>query len=198
MRTNLISGAARLQQGALALVALGLGLGWSAASAAELDAKGRQKLSEDTRAVIVVTGMRLQEDATGAVAKKDLAVAEGAVVRVRSKSGAAEEKPTARFGVGGPKANTGHFSADFIVDLGATYEITMTFKNGTVIRLDDYRLPKEWRTHFYFHSTRGTKSPASVLRIGRDEASGLSCYVYAVFPLEAYRSLGGRQLDAPP
>ena len=90
---------------------------------------------------------------------------------------------------------TGHFSADFVVDLDATYEITMTFKSGTVIRIDDYRLPKEWRTHFYFHSTRGTKSPASVLRISRDEASGLSCYVYAVFPLEAYRALGGRQLE---
>jgi hypothetical protein len=121
-------------------------------------------------------------------------VAEGATVRVTKRGGAAEEKRTAPFGAGGPRAGTGHISADFLVDLDATYEITMTFKDGTVVRLDDYRLPREWRTHFYFHSTRGTKSPASVLRIGRDESSGLACYVYAVFPLEAYRTLGGRQL----
>ena len=159
----------------------------------ELDAKGRQKLSQDTRAVIVVTGMKLREDATGAVQSRDLSVADGAVVRVTKRGGKAEERRTAPFGAGGPKAERGYFSADFAVDLDATYDITMTFKNGTVIRVDDYRLPKDWRTHFYFHSTRGTKSPASVLRIGRDEASGLSCYVYAVFPFEAYRSLGGRQ-----
>lgn len=159
----------------------------------ELDARGRQKLSQETRAVLVVTGMKLREDPTGAVQLKDLKVADGAVVRVTKRGGKAEERRTTPFGTGGPKAERGYFSADFAVDLDATYEITMTFKDGTVIRMDDYRLPAEWRTHFYFHSTRGTKSPASVLRIGRDDASGLSCYVYAVFPHEAYRALGGRQ-----
>ncbi len=167
----------------------------AATVAAELDAKGRQKLSGDTRAVIVVTGMKLREDATGAVQLKDLAVAEGAVVRVTRRGAKTEENRTAPFGAGRPKAARGYFSADFAVDLDATYDIAMTFKDGTVIRVDDYRLPREWRTHFYFHSTRGTKSPASVLRIGRDEATGLSCYVYAVFPLEAYRSLGGRHFE---
>ncbi len=179
---------------AAALLALGAGLFLSAVTAAELDEKGRQKLSQDTRAVIVVTGLILQEDAAGAVRRKDLAAAEGAVVRVTRTGGAPVEKRTALFGAGGPRADRGHFSADFLVDLDATYDIAMTFQNGTVIRIADYRLPKEWRTHFYFHSTRGTKSPASVLRIGRDDATGLACYVYAVFPLEAYRSLGGRQL----
>lgn len=153
---------------------------------------GQQAISKDTRAVIVVTGLRLQDGLAGEV--KDLSVAEGALVRLTRKSGKTEEKRTAPFGAGGPRVGTGNFSADFIVDLDATYEITMTFRNGTVIRIDDYRLPQEWRTHFYFHSTRGTKSPASVLRIGRDQASGLSCYVYGVFPLDAYRNLGGRQL----
>jgi hypothetical protein len=166
----------------------------AAATAAELDSSGRQKLSQDSRAVIVVTGMRLQEDPAGAVLKKELAVAEGAVVRVTKKGGTATEKRTDPFVAGGSRAGAGYFSADFAVDLDATYEIAMTFPNGTVIRIDDYRLPKEWRTHLYFHSTRGTKSPASVLRIGRDEASGLSCYIYAVFPMEAYRALGGRQI----
>ena len=198
MRTNLIHGAARLTNRTFALVALGLGLGLAAATAAEVDSSGRQKLSQDSRAMIVVTGMRLQEDPAGAVLKKELAVAEGAVVRVTKKGGVAEEKQTAPFVAGGSRAGAGYFSADFAVDLDATYEIAMTFPNGTVIRIDDYRLPKEWRTHLYFHSTRGTKSPASVLRIGRDEASGLSCYVYAVFPMEAYRALGGRQLGGLP
>jgi hypothetical protein len=183
-------------------------LGWSCASvilgavilaaggraAAELDAKGRQKLSQETRAAIVVTGMRLQEDPTGMVLKQDLAVAKGAVVRLSRQGGRGEEKPTAPFTARGSRAGAGHFSADFSVDLDATYEITMTFRDGTVIRIADFRLPQDWRTHFYFHSTRGTKSPASVLRIGRDKATGLACYVYAVFPLEAYRALGGQQL----
>ena len=166
----------------------------ASAGAADLDAKGRQKLSQDTHAVIVVTGMRLQEDAAGVVLQKDLAVAEAATVRVARRGGESAEKRTALFGAGGAKAERGYFSADFVVDLGATYDVTMTFQDGTVIRIDDYRLPQDWRTHFYFHSTRGTKSPASVLRIGRDEKSGLACYVYAVFPVDAYRSLGGRQV----
>ena len=71
----------------------------------------------------------------------------------------------------------------------------MTFKNGTRIRIDDFRRPREWRTHFYFHSTRGTLSPASILRIGRDGAAGLSCNIYALYPLANYRALGGRQLE---
>jgi len=171
---------------------MGAGLFVTAVIAAELDEKGRQKISQDTGAVIVVTGMRLRDGPAGDV--KDLSVAEGAVVRVARKSGKTEEKPATPFGAGGARADRGYFSADFLVDLDATYDIAMTFKNGTVIRVADYRLPREWRTHFYFHSTRGTKSPASVLRIGRDEATGLACYVYAVFPLEAYRGHGGRQL----
>jgi hypothetical protein len=169
------------------------GLGPACLLAGEPNVSNR--VSSDTRAFLVVTGMWLQEDATGQVLKKDLKVAEGATVRLTKRGGKPEEKRTAVFGAGGPRAEQGYFSADFSVDLDATYDIAMTFQDGTVIRIADYRLPKEWRTHFYFHSTRGTKSPASVLRIGRDEASGLSCYVYAVFPLENYRSLGGRQVE---
>ena len=112
-------------------------------------------------------------------------------MRVQAKDGAVREKTTTPFNGSGTRA--GFFSADFVVDLDATYEVEMTFRNGTTIKIDDFRLPREWRTHFYFHSTRGTKSPASVLRVGRDESSGLSCYIYAVFPMESYRALGGRQ-----
>jgi hypothetical protein len=190
MKTN-------LRTAALSVVLFGwagwAGLGPACLLAGEPNVSNR--VSSDTRAFLVVTGMRLQEDATGQVLKKDLKVAEGATVRLTKRGGKPEEKRTAVFGAGGPRAEQGYFSADFSVDLDATYDIAMTFQDGTVIRLADYRLPKEWRTHFYFHSTRGTKSPASVLRIGRDEASGLSCYVYAVFPLENYRSLGGRQVE---
>jgi hypothetical protein len=168
-------------------------LGHARLGAAEPNSPNR--VSQDTRAFLVVTGMRVQEGPDGVVVKKDLAVGEGATVRVARKGGPTEEKRTVAFGAGGPREGTGHFSADFAVDLDATYEITMTFGNGTVVRIGDYRLPREWRTHFYFHNTRGTKSPASVLRIGRDAASGLACYVYAVFPIEAYRSLGGRQIE---
>jgi hypothetical protein len=176
------------------LLASTAGVFGTAATAAELDASGRQRLSQDTRAVLVITGMKLKEDPAGMVLEKDLAVAAGATVRVTKRGGRPEEKPTTLFGAGGPRAERGYFSADFGVDLDATYDIAMVFKDGTEIRVENYRLPKEWRTHFYFHSTRGTKSPASVLRIGRDEATGLACYVYAVFPVEAYRNLGGRQL----
>jgi hypothetical protein len=190
MKTN-------LRTAALSVVLFGwagwAGLGPACLLAGEPNVSNR--VSSDTRAFLVVTGMRLQEDATGQVLKKDLKVAEGATVRLTKRGGKPEEKRTAVFGAGGPRAEQGYFSADFSVDLDATYDIAMTFQDGTVIRIADYRLPKEWRTHFYFHSTRGTKSPASVLRIGRDEASGLSCYVYAVFPLENYRSLGGRQVE---
>lgn len=70
----------------------------------------------------------------------------------------------------------------------------MTFKDGKVIRIDAYRLPRDWKTRFYFHSTTGTLSPASVLRIGEGATTKLRCHVYAVYPLESYHKLGGRQI----
>ena len=45
-----------------------------------------------------------------------------------------------------------------------------------------------------FRSTTGTLSPASVLRIGEDATTKLRCHVYAVYPLESYHKLGGRQI----
>ena len=67
-------------------------------SGAEVDLFGRQKLSQDTRAVIVVTGLKLREEPTGSVEVKDLSVADGAVVRVTKRGARAEEKQTAVFG----------------------------------------------------------------------------------------------------
>lgn len=163
------------------------------ARSAEKDARGREKQSQDTRAVLVVTGLR--QPAGTPATEGDWSAAAGARVQLRKKGGKAEEKPTRPFRAAEDAKRGGRHTADFWVDLDATYEITMTFSDGTVVRIDDYRLPKEWRTHFYFHSTRGTLSPASVLRREADPATGLGCWAYAVFPLANYRALGGSQVE---
>lgn len=151
------------------------------------------RFSEENRAVIVVTGLRLDEAVEPAV--KDLASGEGAVVRVVAKGGKAVEKVARVFTGKGDKAGGTFFTADFGIELGVNYDVTMTFRDGTVIRVDDFELPAKWKTHFYFHSTRGTLSTASILRVGADPASKLRCHVYAVFPVAAYRALGGTQVD---
>ena len=174
---------------ACALTAL---LTWIAfhADAAE---KSKAAAYQSNRAVIAVTGIRLKEDP--ADYRKDLSVAEGAAVKVTARDGATSEKKTEAFSRSGKKDGEVHFTADFEVDLDTTYTIAMTFKDGTVIRIEDYTLPKDWKTHFYFHSTVGTLSPSSILRIGEDAQTKLRCYVYALYPLENYRKLGGRQVQ---
>lgn len=148
------------------------------------------RVSNETTAVIVVTGMRLDENPDHPV--QDRAVAEGAVVVVTQRGGAARTKTTKPFAPGtGAKARAGYFTADFTVELDAIYEIALTFKDGTTIRVDDFRLPKEWRTHFYFHNTRGTLSPASILRTATLAGTDRRLQIYAVFPLANYRALGG-------
>jgi hypothetical protein len=157
--------------------------------------KGRGGLDfESTSAIIVVTGVRLDENPDNFT--KDLSVAEGAVVKVTARDGKAREKKTEAFSRNNKKGGgqEQYYTADFGVDLETSYTITMTFKNGTVLRVEDYTLPKSWKTHFYFHSTNGTKSPASVLRFVEDAKTKLRCCVYAVYPLDNYRKLGGRQL----
>lgn len=149
----------------------------------------KDALYQGNRAVIVVTGMRLNEDPSDY--RKDLSVAEGAMVKVTARGGATREKKTEAYVRSGNNAGQIHFTADFEVDLDATYAIVMTFKDGTVIRIEDYTLPKSWKTHFYFHSTNGTKSPASILRFVEDPKTKLRCCVYAVYPPDAYRKRGG-------
>jgi hypothetical protein len=163
---------------------------YSPAGAAE---KGKETAYQSNRAVLVVTGMRLNEDP--ADYRKDLSVAEGATVKVTARDGTARERKTEAFAREGKRRGEVYFTVDFEVDLDATYDITMTFPNGTVIRIADYRLPREWKTHFYFHSTTGTLSPSSILRIGEDERTRLRCCIYAVYPLESYYKLGGRQIQ---
>jgi len=148
------------------------------------------RFPSDNTAMIVVTGLRLAEnDPSGE--RTDMAVAEGAIVKVASARGESRTKTTTLFHAKGRKTAGAFLTADFSVNLDETYEIVMTFKDGTVIRVTDYRLPADWKTHFYFHSTNGTKSPASVLRTEVDEKTKLQCHVYAVFPYENYQALGG-------
>lgn len=170
---------------------VGILLAWMASPARAAN-KSKAAAYQSNSAVIVVTGMRLNEDP--ADYRKDLSVAEGAVVKVTARGGATKERKTQGFSKTGKGGDQIFFTADFEVDLDATYDITMTFKDGTVIRIADYRLPKDWKTHFYFHSTTGTLSPSSILRFGEDARTKLRCCVYAVYPLENYRKLGGRQI----
>jgi hypothetical protein len=147
---------------------------------------------KDGRAIIVVTGMRLQGDPANET--KDLSVAEGAVVTVTAKNGESQTRKTAVF-PRSRKSGEVYFTADFAVALDTTYNIVMTFQNGTVIRVSDYRLPSDWKTHFSYHSTRGTTSAASILRTEQDERTKLRCYIYALWPLDNYRKMGGRQIE---
>ncbi|MFZ5831484.1 MAG: hypothetical protein ACOY3P_15475 [Planctomycetota bacterium] len=151
-------------------------------------------LYQSNSAMIVVTGMRLDENPDNYT--KDLSVAEGAIVQVIAEDGAARKKKTEVFTRRGKKGGSPeeYYTADFSVDLGTTYSITMTFKNGTAVEIKDYAIPRDWKTHFYFHSTDGQKSPASILRFVEDPKTRLRCCVYAVYPLDNYRKLGGRQM----
>jgi hypothetical protein len=166
-------------------------LAWMLSPAVAAD-KSKKAAYESNRAVIVVTGMRLNEDP--ADYRKDLSVAEGAVVKVTVIGGMARDKTVAAFSKTGKGGDLIYYTADFEVDLDATYDIAMTFRDGTVICIPDYRLPSDWKTHFYFHSTTGTLSPSSVLRFAEDDRTKLRCCVFAVYPLESYRKLGGRQI----
>lgn len=149
----------------------------------------KSAMDQGNRAIIVVTGMRLNEDPSDY--RSDLSVAEGAMVKVTARGGTTREKRTEAYVRSGNSAGQIHFTADFEVDLDASYTIEMTFKDGTVIRIEDYTLPKSWKTHFYFHSTNGTKSPASILRFAEDPKTKLRCCVYAVYPPDAYRKRSG-------
>jgi hypothetical protein len=146
----------------------------------------------EARAVLVVTGMRFQGPSNKET--RDLSVAEGATVTLTPKDKEPRQRktsPLSRALRGGAEAT--FFTADFPVDLDASYDVAITFRNGTVVRVPGIRLPSNWKTHFLFHSTRGTKSPASILRLETDPATKLSCYVYALWPVSAYESMTGRK-----
>lgn len=152
----------------------------------------RKATANDNRAFIVVTGMRINEDPANY--GRDLSVAEGAIVKITSRNGITSKKKTEVFSRPGQKTGELFFTADFPVILDSTYNISITFKDGTVIQIDDYRLPVDWKTHFYYHSTVGTVSPASVLRKKQDDKTKLWCYIYGLFPMDNYTKMGGSQV----
>ncbi len=154
--------------------------------------KSPEAAYKEDRAVIVVTGMRIDEDPAND--RPDRSVAAGATVKLIGPDGKPQAKQTAALSRAKKSDGQVYFTADFVVDLDARYAVVMTFRDGTTVRIDDYRLPREWKTHFYFHSTTGALSPASILRTAEDPRSKLRLCVYAVYPLQSYHKLGGNQL----
>lgn len=149
--------------------------------------------SDDNSAFIVVTGMRLNEGSKNFM--KDLSVAEGALVKLTMQNGPTQEKVTQIFSRQKNKSRDIFYTADFKVALDSIYTIKMTYKDGTVILIENYCLLSKWKTHFSFHQTNGMKSPASIFRTVNDEKTRLNCCVYGVYPYEYYKELGGSQLD---
>jgi hypothetical protein len=155
------------------------------------NAPQRSDIFPNTGAYIVVTGMKLNEDPKNFL--KDVTVAENATVKVSMKNGPSQEKTTLKFTPSRDPQDV-YYTADFKILFDSTYTVEMTFKDGTRIVVDDYKIPPQWKTHFYFHSTNGTKSPATVMRRQEDAATKLNCIIYGLYPLNNYKSLGGTQL----
>jgi hypothetical protein len=148
--------------------------------------------AKDNKAVIVVTGLKLRmEESTPVV--EDVAAAKSALVTLTSQSGHSVTKTTQAFSREFSSGGT-YYSADFPVVFDSIYDISIQFSNGTIIRINDYQLPGNWKTHHYFHSTTGKKSAASVLRKEKDENSDLWCFVYSLYPQSNYETIGGTQI----
>ena len=158
---------------------------------AQLYTTYERELLSDT-AIIVVTGMKINTEG-GNYVLQDISVSKGAVVKVSQRNGTVREKKTEAFSVDF-QSGSPFYSADFPVRFDSVYSISITFKNGTVINIDDFRLDNSWKRHHYFHGTTGSKSPASVLRRQKDEQSGLWCFVYSLFPMKNYKLSGGTQV----
>ena len=151
----------------------------------------RNDLFPNTSAYIVVTGIRLNEDPKNFY--KDYSVAEGAKVKVTMINGPTKEKNTEKFSSlkNSPEI---FFTADFKIEFDSTYTVEMTFKDGTRIVVDNYKILPEWKTHFYFHSTNGTKSPATIMRRQEDKDTNFNCLIYGLYPFKNYKAMGGTQL----
>jgi hypothetical protein len=149
-----------------------------------------QTEAQDNRAVVVVTGMRVTEE--GLLSRRDLTVAEGAVVEISARTPASGSRRAAV--TAWRRGASTFFTADFPIALDTSYDIVMTFQTGEIIRIEDFLIPNSWKTHFEFHSTNGTTSASSIMRVGKDEGSGLTCHAYAVWPWRAYYQFGGRQV----
>jgi hypothetical protein len=158
----------------------------------QLPAQGwREVTANDNRAIIVVTGLTINEDPSNY--GMDNRAGESAHVKLTARDGESWEKPTEAFKR--PQGNEVIFySADFPVVLDSIYTIAMKFKDGTTIIIEDFRLLNEWKRHFFYHSTIGTTSTASVLRKKQDEQTRQWCFIYCLFPFDSYQKLGGTQV----
>jgi hypothetical protein len=142
------------------------------------------------RFVIVVAGLRVTS--ADGVETRDFGASEGAEVEVVSRDGRFETRRA--IAQAWKRGTATYFTADFAVAFQAAYDIRMTFRDGSVIRIADFILPEAWKTHFSFYNTTGTTSAASILRSESDASSGLRCHVYALWPWTAYQQMGGRQV----
>ncbi len=165
----------------------------AAAAPAPRGADRRESEAEDKRAILVATAVRANEDPQNYM--KDWSVAEGARVKLTDAQGKVREKATEPFvreteGASG----TTYYTADFEIELDASYEVEIALKDGVVLRVEDLNLPSAWRHHFLYHSTIGLKSPASIMRSATDEKTNVRFCVYGLHPVENYHALGGRQI----
>ncbi len=138
---------------------------------------------------LVVAGLRVDE--SGELPVIDPQVGAGATVTLTPRGGQPQRRPAAALERGGRT----WFTADFAIPFDTTCDLALTFANGPTITLRDYRVASEWTKVpiFTFNSTDGTRSPAAVLRREVDPATRLGCYVWALWPGEAYQQLTGRQ-----
>ena len=143
----------------------------------------------ETQACLIVTATSYKDLNTDV--DTDFSVAKGAIVKLRSSNGNVIEKPTAVFDV--KKGDKTNYTADFKVGLDSTYTVEVTLNNKTYV-VNNYCLQKSWKWHFLYHSTNGTKSPASVFRKLEDPENGILICLYGVFPYDNYKALGGNQL----
>lgn len=142
----------------------------------------------EQQAYLIVTATYYKDLATDI--ETDFSAAKGAIVKVTSSTDEVTEKQTQIFN--NPKGNKLSYTADFKVNLDSVYSIEVTLNNKTYV-VNNYCLKKSWRTHFLYHSTNGTKSPASIFRKQEDPETGILICLYGTFPYINYKALGGNQ-----
>jgi hypothetical protein len=163
----------------------------STAVNAQLYTTYAKEMESDT-AIIVVTGLKITTDTKGHPVE-DLSVGMEATVKLTDQQGKVVEKKTTIFS---QKFYNGdrYYTADFPIKIDSLYTISITFSDGKVIKVSDYKIDNAWKRHHYFHGTTGAKSPASLLRKEEDSKTGFACYIYSLFPLKNYIEKGGTQI----
>lgn len=145
---------------------------------------------EENQAYIIVTATTYGSN--DLYSKTDFSVAKNAKARLTASDGKVIEKETRLFQTNNKITEKPYYSADFKIDLDSTYTIEL-YINNKAYKIDDYCLRTSWKTHFLYHSTTGSKSPATVFRKQEDTETGVALCIYGVFPYVFYQSLGGSQ-----